>query len=160
MWLFHLHSAVKNTTFFQFSPWRAPQLRHFSAYSFGVSRKKASTIFITQPISLGSVITYGCFMSKICWKYRLFIQFLLIGSIIGAFIDYSFGFSRNKSSTIFYNTAIKKGGTFLKRVPPFMLSRLEACFEKMTKFGLPVMPPPHRRHSPFQSFLKDTFWIS
>ena len=45
MWLFHLHSAMKNRAFFKFSPWRAPRLRHFSGYPFGVSRKKASTIF-------------------------------------------------------------------------------------------------------------------
>ena len=45
LWLFHLHSAMKIQPFFRFSPWRDPRLRHFSGYPFGVSRKKASTIF-------------------------------------------------------------------------------------------------------------------
>ena len=31
--------------FFQFSPWRDAQLRPFSGYPFGASRKKASAIF-------------------------------------------------------------------------------------------------------------------
>ena len=45
MWLLHLHRAVKNTAFFQFSPRRDPRLRPFSGYPFGVSREKASNIF-------------------------------------------------------------------------------------------------------------------
>ena len=45
MWLFHLHSTVKNRVFFQFSPRRDPRLRYFAGYAFGVSMKKASTIF-------------------------------------------------------------------------------------------------------------------
>ena len=49
MWLFHLHSAVKIRPFFRFSPWQAPRPRHFAGYPFGASRKKASTISITQP---------------------------------------------------------------------------------------------------------------
>ena len=36
--------------FFPFSPWRDTRLRHFAGYPFGASRKKASTIFITQPL--------------------------------------------------------------------------------------------------------------
>ena len=39
----------KYSLFLRFSPWRDPRLRHFSGYPFGVSRKKTSTIFITQP---------------------------------------------------------------------------------------------------------------
>ena len=35
----------ENTAFFQFSPWRDPRLMPFSGYPFGVSRKKASTVF-------------------------------------------------------------------------------------------------------------------
>ena len=50
MWLFHLHSALKNRAFFQFSPWRDPRLRHFSGYPFGASRKKASIIFYNTAI--------------------------------------------------------------------------------------------------------------
>ena len=44
MWLFHLHSAVKNRAFFQFSPWRDTWLRHFrlSLWNF---KEKPSTIF-------------------------------------------------------------------------------------------------------------------
>ena len=36
--------------FFPFSPWRDTRLRHFAGNPFGASRKKASTIFITQPL--------------------------------------------------------------------------------------------------------------
>ena len=50
MGVFHLHSAVKNIAFFQFSPWRDPRPRHFSGYPFGVSRKKHQPFSITQPI--------------------------------------------------------------------------------------------------------------
>ena len=50
LWLFHLHSAVEMQPFFPFSPWRDIRLRHFPGYPFGASRKKASTIFITQPL--------------------------------------------------------------------------------------------------------------
>ena len=39
----------KYSLFLRFSPRRDPLLRHFSGYPFGVSRKKTSTIFITQP---------------------------------------------------------------------------------------------------------------
>ncbi len=35
----------KYSLFLRFFPWRDPLLRHFSGYPFGVSRKKASTIF-------------------------------------------------------------------------------------------------------------------
>ena len=35
--------------FFQFSPWRDTQLRHFSGYPFGASRKKRQPFSITQP---------------------------------------------------------------------------------------------------------------
>ncbi|WP_308770875.1 hypothetical protein [uncultured Bilophila sp.] len=45
MWLFHFHSAVKNRAFFPVFPLGDPRLRYFWGYPFGVSRKKASTIF-------------------------------------------------------------------------------------------------------------------
>ena len=45
LWLFHLHSPVKNIAFFQFSSRRDLRLRHFFGYPFGVSRKKVSTVF-------------------------------------------------------------------------------------------------------------------
>ena len=58
MWLFHLHSAMKIRPFLRFSPWRDPRPRHFSGYPFGVSRKKASAIFRTQPTS-SPVFSHG-----------------------------------------------------------------------------------------------------
>ena len=50
MRLFHPIAWWKYSLFLQFSPWRNLWLRHFSGYSFETSRKKASTIFRTQPI--------------------------------------------------------------------------------------------------------------
>ena len=49
MWLFHLYSAVEIQTFFQFSPWRDPRLRHFASCPFGISRKKHQPFSIIQP---------------------------------------------------------------------------------------------------------------
>ena len=40
----------KYNLFSSFSPWRDLQLRHFSGYPFGVSRKKHQPFSITQPI--------------------------------------------------------------------------------------------------------------
>ena len=50
MRLFHPTVWWKYSLFLQFSPWRNLWLRHFAGYSFETSRKKASTIFRTQPI--------------------------------------------------------------------------------------------------------------
>ena len=36
---------------FPFSPWREPRPRHFAGYPFGVSRKKASTVFYNTAFS-------------------------------------------------------------------------------------------------------------
>ena len=50
MWLFHLHSEVKIQPFSPVFPLAgSTRLRHFADYPFGTSRKKVSTIFITQP---------------------------------------------------------------------------------------------------------------
>ena len=50
MRLFHPIAWWKYSLFLQFSPWWNLWLRYFSGYSFETSRKKASTIFRTQPI--------------------------------------------------------------------------------------------------------------
>ena len=42
----------------QFSPWRAPRIRHFAGYSFKISRKKASAIFYNTALFLNSKASY------------------------------------------------------------------------------------------------------
>ncbi|WP_337430812.1 hypothetical protein [Bilophila sp.] len=71
MWLFHLHSAVKNRAFFQFSPWRDPRLRHFSGYPFGVSRKKHQPFSITQPIDKTRLCLSLWLIQDSNWKGRV-----------------------------------------------------------------------------------------
>ena len=45
MWLFHLHSAIKNRAFFLVFPLAGSTVKTFSGYAFGVPREKASPIF-------------------------------------------------------------------------------------------------------------------
>ena len=58
MWLFHLHSAVKNIAFFPFSPWRytAKAFCRLSLWSF---KEKASTIFYNTAKKKVPTISYG-----------------------------------------------------------------------------------------------------
>ena len=70
--LFHLHSEVKIRPFFQFSPWRAPRLRHFSDYLFGAS-KKASTIFFNTVSENSPLQPYQSSITRFVFQ-RLCIQ--------------------------------------------------------------------------------------
>ena len=49
---------------------------------------------------------HGCFLSAIYWEYIFSLLFPLEGSTVGDFIGYFFGISRNKASTVFYDTAL------------------------------------------------------
>ena len=88
-WLFIVYgcfistSAMKNRAFFQFSPRRDLRLRHFSGYLFVISRKKVSTIFITQPLNfIGAVIVCGCFIST-AGENTVFFPSFPLGGIHG-----------------------------------------------------------------------------
>ena len=130
MWLFHLHSTLKNRAFFQFSPRRDPRLRYFSGYPFGVSRKKASTIFYNTAFFFSPLqsweksstvwtrpntilknrlrhILCGCVIFTVWWKYGHFLHlFRRWTSCLGPFIGHSFGLSRNKASTASHDMAL------------------------------------------------------
>ena len=73
MWLFHLHSAVKNRVFFSgFFCRRAPCLRHFIGHSFGTSGKHQPVPMIgispkTRKGNQLSLIPLGSFSLK-CWS--------------------------------------------------------------------------------------------
>ena len=57
----------------------------------------------------GPVIACGCFIPIVWQKYRCFLHFFRRwAQCLGPFIGYSFGISRKKTSTIFYDTAFGK----------------------------------------------------
>ena len=67
MWLFHLHSAVKNTAFFPVFSLAGSTAKAFFRLSLWSFKKKASTAFYNMAIDfIGSVIAHGCFVSAIC----------------------------------------------------------------------------------------------
>ena len=71
--------------------------------------KSINHFYNTAYFFIGSVIVCGCFISKALWKYSLFIQFSHWRNLeLRCFAGYSFGTSRKRASTIFYNTSILK----------------------------------------------------
>ena len=79
------------------------------AFIYWFSLKKSSTVKLNTAFWKGSVMAYGCFISTGYWKEKLFLQFFRWRtSWWGNFIGYSFGISRNKTSTLSYDTAFGK----------------------------------------------------
>ena len=85
-------------------------------------RKKASTVFY------GSVIVPGCFVYTAQWKYSFFRFFPWRNLWLRHFVGYSFGISRKKALTIFYDRAFsitqprQRNGLPEKISKPFLYS--------------------------------------
>ena len=62
---------------------------------------------MTGPSFSGCVLEYGCFISTVWWKERLFLSFFRwLALWLEAFIGYSVGILRNKASIISYSRVL------------------------------------------------------